>query len=157
VLQVDLLEPLPLNEAADLVWCFGVLHHTGNTYGAFRNIVPLVRPGGYLYMMLYGEPREFIVDDFVEVNEYERWRRRTMNLELTEKLGAVRRGMTAGEFRMTGDEFVNGYFDAISPPINDLHTFEEIEGWLLDAGFNRITRTLPSRNIHVVAQRPVDA
>jgi SAM-dependent methyltransferase len=157
VLQVDLLEPLPLNDAADLVWSFGVLHHTGDTYGAFRNIVPLVRTGGYLYLMIYGEPREFVLDDFAEVNEYEQWRRRTMNLELRDKLEAVRQGMIAGEFRMIGEDFVNGYFDAISPPINDLHTFEEIEGWLLDAGFSRVTRTLPSRNIHVVAQRRPDA
>ena len=48
---------------------------------------------------------------------------------------------------------MHGYFDAISPPINDLHTFEELEGWLLDSGFHNIKRTVDARNIHVIAQR----
>lgn len=152
-IKIDLLGQLPAIPAADLVWSFGVLHHTGDTYRAFRNLVPLVKPGGYLYLMIYGQPRPHVIDDFAEINEYERWRHRTANLTLGGKLEAIRRGMNAGEFRVAGDEHVHGYFDAISPPINDLHTFEEIEGWLVDAGFHNIKRTVESRNIHVIAER----
>ena len=151
--RIDLLGQLPPLDPADLVWSFGVLHHTGDTYRAFRNVVPLVKPGGYLYLMIYGEPRAHVTEDFAEINEYERWRHRTANLSLGGKLEAIRRGMKHGEFRVPGDEHVHGYFDAISPPINDLHTFEEIEGWLIDAGFHDIKRTIESRNIHVIAQR----
>ena len=61
--------------------------------------------------------------------------------------------MAAGGFQVTGDEYVHGYFDAIAPPINDLHTFEEIEGWLIEAGFVDIKRTVPSRNIHVIGRK----
>ena len=153
--KIDLLKPLPLDETADLVWSFGVLHHTGDTYRAFLNVVPLVKPGGYLYMMVYGEPRRHAIDDFIEVNEYESWRRRTMNLSLPKKLDVIRQGMKDRQFRMVGDQFVHGYFDAISPPINDLHTFEELESWLIEAGFRDITRTSPSRNLHVRAQRAI--
>lgn len=152
-MQADLLGPLRIDDAADLVWAFGVLHHTGDTYRAFRNIVPLVKPGGYLYMMIYGEPRRHIVDDFFELNEYEYWRHRTANLSLQEKLAAIRQGMKAGQFRTGGEAAVNGYFDAISPPINDLHSFEELESWLIDAGFANIVRTMDARNHHVVGRR----
>jgi SAM-dependent methyltransferase len=158
VLRVDLLKPLPGVEPADLVWCFGVLHHTGSTYDAFRHVVPLVRPdGGFLYMMIYGEPRASVLDDFAEINEYERWRRRTANMALPAKLEAIREGMRNAEFRMRGEEHVHGYFDAIAPPINDLHSFQEIESWLLDVGFADINRTLDARNLHVIARRVPEA
>ena len=152
-MQVDLLKPLPIDASADLVWSFGVLHHTGDTYRAFRNVAPLVKPAGYLYLMIYGEPRRHVVDDFAELNEYEYWRHRTTNLTLPEKLAAIRQGMNAGEFRTAGEAAVHGYFDAISPPINDLHTFEELESWLIEAGFQDITRTMNARNHHVIGRR----
>lgn len=154
-MQVDLLKPLPVMDAVDLVWSFGVLHHTGDTYRAFRNLVPLVKPGGYLYMMIYGEPRPHLVDDLFEINEYGSWRHRTMNFSLPEKLAAIRGGMEAGQFRTVGEAAINGYFDAISPPINDLYTFEELESWLIDAGFCEIVRTVDARNHHVIGRRVV--
>jgi len=90
VRQVNLLEPLGIDEQFDLVWSFGVLHHTGDTYGCYRRLAPLVRPGGYLFLMLYGEPRPDQVDDYRAVIEYERWRRLTRNLTFDERLAALR-------------------------------------------------------------------
>lgn len=153
VLKVDLLKPIPGIPPADLVWSFGVLHHTGDTYGAFQNVQALVAPGGLLYLMLYGEPRPFVLDDYLEINEYEQWRHRTANLPLGDKLKAIRAGMAAGEFRVEGEAYVHGYFDAIAPAINDLHTFTEIESWMLEAGFVDIKRTLASRNLHVIGRK----
>ena len=40
-------------EPADLVYSWGVLHHTGDMWRALDNCVRLVKPGGYLYIMLY--------------------------------------------------------------------------------------------------------
>jgi SAM-dependent methyltransferase len=151
--RIDLLEPIALAEQADLVWSFGVLHHTGDTARAFRHVAPLVKPGGYLYVMIYGEPRPGVGADFDEISLYEDWRHRTANLDLNGKLAAIRRGMAAGEFPVQGDEYVHGYFDAIAPPINDLHTFREIESWMLDAGFVDIRQTVESRNLHVIGRR----
>jgi SAM-dependent methyltransferase len=152
-MKIDLLEPLPTTERADLVWCFGVLHHTGDTYKAFRHVASLVKPGGFLYLMLYGEPRPLFAYDYDELNEYEYWRRRTMSLGLREKLDVVRDNVRRKSFLMTGDDTVHGYFDAISPRINDLYSFEEIESWLRSAGFTGIRRTVEARNHHVIAQR----
>ena len=153
VMKVDLLKPLPEIAPADLVWSFGVLHHTGDTYGAFGRVQALVAPGGMIYLMLYGEPRPLVIDDYQELNEYERWRHRTANKGLGAKLKAIRAGMTAGEFRVKGDQYVHGYFDAIAPAINDLHTFEEVESWLLEAGFVDIKHTMISRNLHATGRK----
>jgi len=151
-IQADLLQPLPIDEPADLVWSFGVLHHTGDTYRAFKNIARLVRPGGYLYVMIYGKPRDGIISDYQELNEYDEYRRRLRNLALPAKLDVVRQEMAAGGFRVTGEEHVHGYFDAVSPPINDLYVFEEVESWFLEAGFGEIRKTLDTRNLNVVGR-----
>jgi 2-polyprenyl-6-hydroxyphenyl methylase/3-demethylubiquinone-9 3-methyltransferase len=38
---------------ADIVYSWGVLHHTGAMWEAIENCIRLVRPNGYLYLMLY--------------------------------------------------------------------------------------------------------
>jgi SAM-dependent methyltransferase len=152
-LKVDLLEELPLTEPVDLVWSFGVLHHTGDTYRAFKHVAKWVKPGGMIYLMLYGKPREGMASDYAEINEYDEWRRRTRNMGLRDKLAAVTSHMKNGQFRVLGEEHIHGYFDAISPPINDLYVFEEVEAWLLEAGFGDITQTVKTRNLHIVATR----
>jgi len=48
---------------------------------------------------------------------------------------------------------VHGYFDAVSPTINDLHRFDELRKWLVGLGFGDVKRTMPGRNHHVVATR----
>jgi SAM-dependent methyltransferase len=151
--QVDLLQPLPLDESFDLVWSFGVLHHTGDTYRAFTHVAQWVKPDGYLYVMVYGKPREGHRDDYAEINEYDEWRQRTRNLALRDKLTAVRAHMRDGGFRVAGEEHVHGYFDAIAPPINDLYTFPEVEAWFQEAGFTSIRQTVNTRNLHIIGRR----
>jgi hypothetical protein len=104
--------------------------------------------------MLYGEPRPEEIGDFRAVNEYEYWRRRTRHMTLDERLDEIIRGMAEGLFAASGEEYVEGYFDAISPAINDLYSWEEIEGWLLLEGFGDIRRTVDNRNHHVISRRP---
>lgn len=152
-MQIDLLKPLPIDETFDLVWCFGVLHHTGDTYTAFKNIIPFVRQGGYLFLMIYGEPRKGIASDYAAVNEYEYWRRKTRNMNFAEKVEAITRGMEERAFAVYGKEHIHGYFDAISPTINDLYSWEEIEGWLVEENFREIKRTVDNRNHHIIARK----
>ncbi len=39
-IEADVLEPLPLRREFDLVWCYGVLHRTGDTRAAFGTSPP---------------------------------------------------------------------------------------------------------------------
>ena len=152
--EINLLEPLVLDETFDLVWCFGVLHHTGDTYGGYRKIVPLVKPGGYLFMMIYGEPRMGITGDYMAVNEYELWRHKLRNLSFDTRLDEIKKGMDSGKFAVCGDEYIEGYFDAISPIINDLYSWVELESWLVQDGFVDIKRTVDTRNHFIIARKP---
>jgi 2-polyprenyl-6-hydroxyphenyl methylase/3-demethylubiquinone-9 3-methyltransferase len=39
----------------DVVYSWGVLHHTGAMWRAFENVVPLVKPGGALFVSIYND------------------------------------------------------------------------------------------------------
>jgi len=39
----------------DVVYSWGVLHHTGRMWGALENVVPLVKPGGALFVAIYND------------------------------------------------------------------------------------------------------
>lgn len=142
--QHDLLKPLPVQKEFDLVWCYGVAHHTGNTRRAVENVAAAVRPGGRLVLMIYGTPRTR--EEFVEVNTYTRLRRETHGMSYAEKQAHLSKLFPPDE--------VHGYFDAVSPAINDLHRFDEVAGWLRHLGFTNVRRTCDGRNHHVAADLP---
>jgi SAM-dependent methyltransferase len=61
VIQGDIFNP-PLAPAAfDFVYSLGVLHHTPDPPRAFRSLVPLLRPGGTIAVMLYARGRRMIL------------------------------------------------------------------------------------------------
>lgn len=44
----------------DIVYSWGVLHHTGDMYQALKNIIPLVRNEGGLYIAIYNDNRRLL-------------------------------------------------------------------------------------------------
>ena len=142
--QADILSPLPFSSEFDLVWCYGVTHHTGYTELACKNVAATVKPGGRLFLMIYGEPTK--LHEFAEINTYVEHRRATGSMTFDEK-----RAYLSERYP---EELVHGYFDAVSPEINDLHRWDEVEGWLIELGFTRIRRTSDNRNLHLVADLP---
>ena len=44
-----------LTEQGDIVYSWGVLHHTGSMYSALENISRIVKPGGYLILAIYNK------------------------------------------------------------------------------------------------------
>ena len=141
----DLLEPLPTGAAFDFVWNFGVAHHTGWTQRALHNVCNAVRPGGILFTMIYGEPREGRPGEYAEINSYTEVRRATSGMSFDERIAYLR-----GRFK---EEDVNGWFDAVSPKVNDLHRFDEVRDWLLAWGFEDIRRTFENRSLFITARR----
>jgi SAM-dependent methyltransferase/uncharacterized protein YbaR (Trm112 family) len=53
VVQADVGRPPIRPQSVDIIHSMGVLHHTPDTYATFRALVPLLRPGGTLYLWLY--------------------------------------------------------------------------------------------------------
>jgi SAM-dependent methyltransferase len=141
----SLLELLPSQPQYDLVWCYGVAHHTGDTRRAIGHVAATVRPGGYLFLMIYGEPRPGRLGDFEDINEYVRLRRLLAPLSLSERVEYLKSIKRPGE--------VHGWFDAVSPRINDLHRLDEIAEWLRLLGFAEIRQTFATRNLHIIATR----
>ena len=56
--KVDILDVRQIEEIGlqfDYVLCLGVLHHTGNAYQGFQNILKLLKPNGYIAIGLYNK------------------------------------------------------------------------------------------------------
>ena len=140
--RIDLLEWSEPGDF-DLAWSFGVVHHTGNTYLATENVCRKVRPGGRLFLMIYGVPATRA--DLAEVNEYERITEEVRGLTFDQ-----RKDLLIARF---GPEAAHGWFDAISPRINDRLSFEEIHDLLTELGFAAIRQTAVARDHHIVAER----
>lgn len=142
--QHNLLEPLNFGEF-DLVWNYGVCHHTGDTRKALGNVVSAVKPAGQLFTMLYGEPRLGNIEDFEEISSYSSLRHTTANMDFGQRIEFLRSRFP--------EDHVHGWFDAISPRVNDLYRLDEVEGWLRGWGFADIHTSSESRNLHIVATR----
>jgi SAM-dependent methyltransferase len=144
-LQHNILEPLPFSDEFDAVWSFGVVHHTGNTRLALHNICKVLRRGGYLFAMIYGEPRSGHSAEFAEINSYVELRRLLSGMSPKERIDYLRS-------RFPEDQ-VNAWFDGLSPKINDLHRFDEIREWLREWNFSDVVRTYENRNVFIRAKR----
>jgi SAM-dependent methyltransferase len=142
----NILDPLPYPKDFDLVWSYGVVHVTGDTYGALRNIAGHVAAGGLLYIMVYAEPERHSIDDYVYQHQVRTIRRALAGLSLAaraEVLSAIQ-----------GQRWALSWFDAISSEINDLYTMDEIAALLHSLGFEDVIRTMPDENMHnVIATR----
>lgn len=141
----DLLHPLPLNGDFDLVWSFGVLHHTGDARRAFVNIAGRVKAGGTLFVMLYGKPRPGVARDAQEVASIEEWRERYRTLSFPEKAGSLREAV--------GAEKLIEYFDTVSPRINDRYSYGELETWFEEEGFVDLRRRVDKIDHYLIARR----
>jgi 2-polyprenyl-3-methyl-5-hydroxy-6-metoxy-1,4-benzoquinol methylase len=56
--KVDILDPKQIEDIGikfDYILCLGVLHHTGDAYKGFQNILKLLKPNGYVAIGLYNK------------------------------------------------------------------------------------------------------
>jgi 2-polyprenyl-3-methyl-5-hydroxy-6-metoxy-1,4-benzoquinol methylase len=143
-MRVNLLDPPEelRGRRFDMVYSYGVLHHTGDTFGALANVVPLVADDGLLFLYLYGVAswplRERIRTNYVRL--------RLAGLSFDEKIEALR--------RFYPDRDPHQAFDLLSPTINDRLTFDEVKRALEGHGFVNVVPTVESGEVCLRAERP---
>jgi len=139
---VDLLEPPADLDTVpfDLVFSFGVLHHTGDTHRALQNVTGLVGPAGVLFLYLYG--RHSFSAPGRAMLELRRLALAPLPFEVKRRLLAARGGVD-----------VHQAFDELSPVINARHDYAEVERWLREDGFSAVERTIDHSELFVRALR----
>ncbi len=94
----------------DMVWCFGVLHHTGDFKTALDNTINKVASGGYLFIMAYNKYSYQGLNDELK------------NLSFDDKVVALS--------KTHDNRQLHGFFDASSPSINDATNIDYIIKYL---------------------------
>lgn len=131
----------------DIIYCSGVLHHTPDTRESFKRLVPLVKPGGRMYIWVYGK-RNVLVRAYADCGRGLKRILSPQGLLRTcrliapfYKVGAsVLNACGISEFRKrTVREITLDLFDAFAPEFNHRHTEEEVHAWFQESGFTNIT------------------
>lgn len=140
----DLLvkEQLPTTRY-DLVFCFGVCHHTADMIQALEHVLSLVRSGGRVFLMLYGYPLG--PNDYRYYATMADWRNKLAPMAYQERVEAITAAFPG--------EDAHGYFDAISPAINELVTWEWVQSFMQAKGFTDVRRTITHQNHHFIATK----
>ena len=129
-------------EKYDLVFCWGVAHHTGDTKTALKNISSIIKNDGLIYLYLYGK------DSYSWRAELKREAIRAtfLFLPFNTKEKLLKRIVGSGKR-------VHGYFDAFSPSINDTFKHETVKKWLKELGFHNVTKTIDHTELFIRAYR----
>jgi SAM-dependent methyltransferase len=120
----------------DLVFSWGVLHHTGDTFRALSAITLLMKPDGVLYIYLYGKKS---------------WSRMKTALVKTTRavLLPFPPGFKFAVFRALLGEYKAGLaMDVLGATIAHRYTQEEVDGWLQELGFEHVVSTIESNEIY---------
>jgi len=135
VIQADIFSLPFSDETFDIVFCIGVLMHTGDAKRAFASLVNKVKQGGSLCVHLYGRGNH--IYEFVDRTLRARTTQLTNDqlLRLTDRLHAMRRrldraglaGIVARFVRL--DEHPHCIFDWYAAPVATHHTYAEVRRW----------------------------
>jgi SAM-dependent methyltransferase len=119
------------SESFDYVFCNGVLHHTSDPYGGFRNLVAITRPGGRIVVGLYNRYGRSML----------RVRRRVVRLisrvDPTAKNRAIRRQLV--ELEEDEAKRHTWYADQYEHPHESAHTVAEVLGWFRENGVEYVS------------------
>jgi len=135
---------LPTDLAArrfDLVFSFGVLHHTGDTRRALSNLASVVAPDGVLFVYLYG------------ARSVDRRRRLALTLARWGLAPLPFRLKQAVLARLLPHRDTHQAFDLLSPLVNDRHDRETVVGWLRRLGFDEVAATIEHDELFLRACR----
>jgi SAM-dependent methyltransferase len=142
-MRADILDlpPSLVRESFDLVFSFGVLHHTGDTRRALASVARLIRPDGALFAYLYGRS---------SLSSRDRMSLALQRVVLAPLPFAVKRRAIA-VLRPGVD--LHQVFDLLSPTINTRHTFDEVRASLNELGFPEVAQPIDHSELFVRALR----
>jgi SAM-dependent methyltransferase len=157
--RADLLNLPFRNGFFDVAWSSGVIHHTPDAAKAFASIARTVRPGGRMFVSVYG----------TDLHHYRMFRRflpfaRHLPVSLTFAISAMlaaplyfgfngalgllrlRHGNQPPPYRFLGFTVENieyktyrsislNLFDQLHPKYQSEHSVDEVRGWFLKNGF----------------------
>lgn len=140
----------------DIIYSFGVLHHTPNTYNAFKSLLPLLKDNGKFFLGLYRKDRKedtrvvssiYSSRDFVNKLPLPVIYSICFILAPFAKIYAYFNTITKRRpaFNKTLKEFQWSLFDHFSPQYAHRHTIEEVEKWFKELGFKRTEVKLDDR------------
>jgi SAM-dependent methyltransferase len=141
-LQGDVLEAdrLLAGERYDLVWSWGVLHHTADTGRGIRALERLVADDGLLYVYLYGR-------DTLPTRSSS-WKLNAARVALNTVPLRARRAILE---RFYGKRRAHEAFDLLSTPLNRRTTVGEATALLRAAGLPRVVRTIDHTEVFLRA------
>lgn len=140
--RVDLLDPgAELGGPYDLVFSFGVLHHTGETRQALSALARTVASDGVLFVYLYGSR---------SVGWGRRFALAAGRAALAPLPFAAKRRVLA---RLLPGRDTHQAFDLFSPVINERYDRATVEGWLRDLGFSEVDTTIDHTELFLRAHR----
>jgi len=125
----------------DLVFCWGVLHHCRSFTKAFSEVIGCVKPGGLLYLYLYGR-ESLTMEEDLELFKL-RLRFHLMSPEEKHRFLLKKAG---GDQRL-----IHNLHDLYAPLINRRFEFGDIRDALKAAGFTDITRTIQHTELFIRA------
>ena len=133
LVQCDILDMPPTIKKYDFVFCTGVIHHTGNTRKAFRELSKKVKSGGHLYIWVYPKGNIFWEYSNKLLRAITtRLRPRTQHKlsRLLIPLLLIFRPYANNRIgKNTIKELSQSVFDWISPKFQSHHTEEELLDW----------------------------
>jgi len=141
VLQADILDPASLQgREFDVVFAWGVLHHTGDARRALANCCALAARDGFVYVYMYGRG---------SLSRRTRLRLAAIRWLLGPLPPDMKRRVLAWRFR--GGTLHNA-FDVYAPSINDRFAETEVRAWFAAEGFS-VRRTIEHTELFLEAWR----
>ncbi|MBI4596946.1 MAG: class I SAM-dependent methyltransferase [Candidatus Omnitrophica bacterium] len=122
--------------AFDVINSLGVLHHTHDCRAAAARVLQWVAPGGWVHLGLYHRyGRQPFLDLFEPARQALRAAASDAQRSAIEEEAFARYRRLHGAF--TSETLLRSWFrDQVLHPHESQHTFEEVHGWLADAGFS---------------------
>jgi SAM-dependent methyltransferase len=118
-------------EGFDFVFCNGVLHHTSDPEGGFRNLVRIAKPGGFVIVGLYNRYGRLMLE----------LRRRVVRLLSRFDPGAKDRAIEKQLVLLDDDaeKRRTWYADQYEHPHESVHDVDEVLGWFRANGLEYVS------------------